>query len=254
MTYHRPAAPAFTLLELLVVISIIVLLIAILLPAMGKARVTSKRIKEASDTRQALFVLIQYADEHDGDLPQGQPPAQVNSYGMIQTNRDAWKPLNSDYGMPDNKDPSEFGCSSWQFNNPSNSHFYKTNNTGWHVPWVYWGNRPDAPAPGTTTSANATPSTTYDPHAYDFMQKLHEAGTATSDTLLTCHGRRGIHANSLIPHLAERNDVGLNTPVWTNPETLLIGKADGSANFLPFSTLRHFQKGTTTNEFFYAPN
>lgn len=244
MPYRRIAVPGFTLIELLVVLSIIALLVAILLPALGKARNASNRVREASDTRQALTTIALFAADHDGELPAGQPPTQTNAYAMTHTVRDAWMALVTDYGLPDEQEPGRFGCSSWSATNPKINYFYKP--TGqFDVPWIYWGNRPDAPAP-TTGPANS-------PHAYDFMQKLEEAGTATSDTLLTCHARRGIHYTHLIPHATQHNDQGLDTHTWTAPQALLIGKADASANWQSFDALAYFQKGALNSEFFYAP-
>ncbi len=59
----------FTLIELLVVIAIIALLMAILMPALRKAREQTKRVACASNIRQNLLTLTMYADENDGDLP-----------------------------------------------------------------------------------------------------------------------------------------------------------------------------------------
>ncbi len=62
---------AFTLIELLVVIAIIALLIAILLPALGAARETSKTIKCASQLRQQGIGLSTYVIDNDGYYPAG---------------------------------------------------------------------------------------------------------------------------------------------------------------------------------------
>lgn len=56
----------FTLIELLVVISIIALLIAILLPALGNARESAKRVQCASNTRGIMTLQYAYATDNRG--------------------------------------------------------------------------------------------------------------------------------------------------------------------------------------------
>jgi prepilin-type N-terminal cleavage/methylation domain-containing protein len=66
---NRPSPPAFTLVELLVVIGIIALLLAIMLPVLGKAREASKRLACGSNLRQLSIALIMYAQENKGWYP-----------------------------------------------------------------------------------------------------------------------------------------------------------------------------------------
>ncbi|NNM84936.1 MAG: prepilin-type N-terminal cleavage/methylation domain-containing protein [Phycisphaerales bacterium] len=71
----------FTLVELLVVISIIAILIALLLPALAKAKVLAGRIQCASNLRE----LGQALNEYDGSF-QGQYPTDNNNwpFGTVQ--------------------------------------------------------------------------------------------------------------------------------------------------------------------------
>jgi prepilin-type N-terminal cleavage/methylation domain-containing protein len=59
----------FTLVELLVVIGIIALLIAILLPALSRARHQANTVKCLSQTKQILTGVLLYANEQKGWLP-----------------------------------------------------------------------------------------------------------------------------------------------------------------------------------------
>jgi prepilin-type N-terminal cleavage/methylation domain-containing protein len=59
----------FTLVELLVVIAIIAVLIAILLPALGKARANAYRVQCGTNLHQLITGFFDYAQSHGGRLP-----------------------------------------------------------------------------------------------------------------------------------------------------------------------------------------
>src|SRR3569832_666307 len=65
----QTARSAFTLVELLVVIGIIALLVAILLPALSKAREQANAVKCMSIERQMGQALVLFTNDHGGYLP-----------------------------------------------------------------------------------------------------------------------------------------------------------------------------------------
>lgn len=66
---NRATPHAFSLIELLVVISIITLLISILMPSLRSARATARTTKCASQLDQIGNAFVNYTDDHDGYFP-----------------------------------------------------------------------------------------------------------------------------------------------------------------------------------------
>src|SRR5678815_3508066 len=84
---------AFSLVELLVVISIVGVLVALLLPSLGKAREVARRVSCASQMRQLFVAAACYTVDNKTRLPTvftEQP--NTMSYGMwaVPTYRYAW--------------------------------------------------------------------------------------------------------------------------------------------------------------------
>lgn len=112
---HPPKG--FTLVELLVVISIVALLIAVLLPALGKARDTARIIQCASNERQMGVAFMIYANEdanyslpHNSSLAHGND-ALDTSRGDVTYN--AWWMMDISQYMGANHwsdhDPKQWG-------------------------------------------------------------------------------------------------------------------------------------------------
>jgi prepilin-type processing-associated H-X9-DG protein len=71
--------------ELLVVIGIILVLVAILLPALNTAREHSRRSACLSNLHQIGYAMMMYANEFRGRYPNGNPPLTAKSY--VPTNQ-----------------------------------------------------------------------------------------------------------------------------------------------------------------------
>lgn len=66
----------FTLIELLVVIAVVALLIALSVPAMGKARRCVKRVREMAAAQQLVVAVTAYANDHKTAILPGFPPKE----------------------------------------------------------------------------------------------------------------------------------------------------------------------------------
>lgn len=73
--------PAFTLVELLVVIGIIALLISILLPALGRARAQANMTACKANLKSIGQAVMVYAAQNRGSLPIGQLDRNLEAYG-----------------------------------------------------------------------------------------------------------------------------------------------------------------------------
>ncbi len=88
MRRHPRVQPGFTLVELLVVISIAAMLLGLLLPALGQARSAAKATLCLSNVRQAATTLLLYTQDHDGRFvthSQNHPDGRLWWFGLETT-------------------------------------------------------------------------------------------------------------------------------------------------------------------------
>jgi hypothetical protein len=81
---HDRAARAFTIVELLVTISVMAILMGLLLPAIGRARIAGRMTNEMAAARELMLGYILYTDDHKDRLMPGYKeglPA-VDQYGV----------------------------------------------------------------------------------------------------------------------------------------------------------------------------
>lgn len=116
----------FTLIELLVVIAIIALLLAIVMPALGKAKIYAQKVICRSNIKQQSLGTLLYAEDNDTQVP------IVTSAGNWLWDIAFWSTNQiSDYAGFDNNDI--FYC-------PSNRLKKSTDARFWQFSWVFsWG-------------------------------------------------------------------------------------------------------------------
>jgi len=86
---RRPGG--FTLIELLVVIAIIAVLAALLMPALERARESSRRMQCISNMRQQGLAILQFTMDHDDRLPSQHPNTdRWSKWDIVEERDEMW--------------------------------------------------------------------------------------------------------------------------------------------------------------------
>jgi len=101
----------FSLIELLVVISIIAVVLAILMPGLGKARATAKRARCAGNLKQIDLAMHLYLGSNDDIYPRAEDPLSTTPYYWLWMGR-GWRGFITPHlgGKIDANNPSVLLC------------------------------------------------------------------------------------------------------------------------------------------------
>jgi len=265
---------------LLVVIGIIALLIAILLPALSRARIQANRTKDLSNIRQVALACVTYAAQNKGVWPLGArtgtdlvDPANddlvwINSYTFgyflsfldNQAVASGWLSTTTQYpnGVPLTPNvqrslactslfDNEFALAS-QVGYPY-YRYYSVNYTETYMGFIYWANRNSAVS-GSVYDQNGNAVTSIP--LYQFPQK--QGGTATSQVLVSCPAYVGPTYGYEFPHYTTTDTFsdngnsngalnGPNAQISKSMNGICCAYTDGSAKWVPRKQLWSMYEG-----------
>ena len=235
MVESRPGGTirVFTLIELLTVIAIILVLAALLLPVLGRARQQAALAVDINNARQLALALLSYTADSDGWYPRGQRNLNCPIQDDIATwyNLHTWRLLRDTYELQPvrycqayQQWADSFGEPMPQWGAPDDT------SLGWNI---FVGRQPDLlRAPPAFTSALRSPQRTTDSLAGSLW------------TMLTCmnYDQTGLWSwESVMPHaegLIDKHLYPTGTPVEDPlPHGLVVAHTDGSTAFVHWNRL-----------------
>lgn len=141
---QRRATPAFTLVELLVVIGIIALLMGMLIPTVAGTRRQSRSLQCASNIRQLCIGIFGYAAENKNRFPSNLPTPSPGTYWDLATNAAGYVSTdgptkNSVFTCPDDLEGARrsYSMNTWASSAPNTDIVNLTPKRG-----IYWGPTP----------------------------------------------------------------------------------------------------------------
>lgn len=235
--FDCPRRRAFTLVELLVVISILALLLALLTPTLNRSKSAARRAVDAAGSQQFVQAAHAYAAQYQTRFPdacrESLADAQAGAnlhYGhddMVAFRYPTWVILRDHFGLT--TDNTTCICFDWQAKSYGRQD--TTTYGGTVLGRIIWGNRRDT-FPGLFQS-----------DVYKTPKRTSDQGT--SNTYLTCRAfvRAPTWYNGVIPHVdGDRWDYtenGITDPYEFSPmpEGMVIGYTDGGASWRPWKAL-----------------
>jgi prepilin-type N-terminal cleavage/methylation domain-containing protein/prepilin-type processing-associated H-X9-DG protein len=159
-TFSKYRATGFTLVELLVVISIIALLLSLLLPSLNKAREQARIVVCGSNQKQIVMAATMWAEENDGYCPPGEwykPETYETEYGTYEAPGSLEPYLQSKFrstgGQEEGKDGGVYACPSakdLEFRGDSSFTADQRQFTYAMNGWICWWLAEGAPGPAET--------------------------------------------------------------------------------------------------------
>lgn len=130
---------AFTLVEMLVVLGIIILLTGLLWPAVMKARQASRQTACAGNLRQIGQLMLLYAERNDDLVPFG-APAIPNGQGDADSNGTNWKILPTCYPVVDGVPSAGAGAliTNGMINQDNSKLLYCPSDSDERLQWKLW--------------------------------------------------------------------------------------------------------------------
>jgi prepilin-type N-terminal cleavage/methylation domain-containing protein/prepilin-type processing-associated H-X9-DG protein len=232
----------FTLVELLVVIGIIALLIAILLPALSRARESANRVACMSNLKQLATGMLMYLHDSRGKFPR---PATATAIGEDWIYWQSGRDLNDGRLVPylgGSFIPKLFRCPS---DNNIDQHFagykfsYTVNETmctsaggvGTSGQPGFHGGSTDSPANPTNPRTPYTLNVTMIRHPSEKIMIIDEASTTVDDG---CWAPQNYDPTAATPKnvLSIRHDKGAESSTNPNSGHGNVAFADGHADFI----------------------
>jgi len=238
--YSNSPHKGFTLLELLVVISIIALLLAILFPGLRKAKEHARRVACQNNLHQGLLAGNMYAGDFDGFLPEGNiidksAPGYSRSWDsadlLTMMNYQTMRAFGA-YGLTEEHATCETArkyfesTDDWLSPLPATRPLVETA----YVGWIYWGHR------GDWTDRNTGKK-------YVTAKKVTDQ--PTSNTLVTCFcynrydavGSGGNWPAWYSSHVGGTFQHAVGRPMSPAPDGLAVGYLNGAARFVKWNDL-----------------